>query len=71
MTTTVKFSSKIEKRVLDELRKYAEESKKNISVVLNEAVAEYLARARVRPAFVKASTTVIEEHEELLEKLAR
>ena len=71
MTTTVKFSSKIEKRVLDELRKYAEESKKNISVVLNEAVAEYLARERVRPAFVKASTSVIEENEELLEKLAR
>jgi predicted transcriptional regulator len=71
MATTVKFSSKIEKKILDELREYAEESKKNISVVLNEAVTEYLARARVRPAFIKASSEVLEEHKELLEKLAR
>ena len=71
MTTTVKFSSKMEKKVLEELRSYAAESKKNISVVLNEAVAQYLARARVRPVFVDAASEVMDEHQELLEKLAK
>ena len=71
MDTTVKFSSKIEKKILEELRNYASESKKNISVVLNEAVAEYLAKVRVRPTFISASSAVMDEHEELLEKLAK
>lgn len=70
MAETVKFSSKIEKHVLDDLRRYAEESKKNISVVLNEAVAEYVAKVRLRPAFMDAATSVIEENRDLLKKLA-
>jgi hypothetical protein len=71
MATTVKFSSKIEERTLNELRTYADESKRNISDVLNEAVAEYLSRARLRPAFIAAAASVIDEHVELLTKLAQ
>ncbi len=71
MDTTVKFSSKIEKKVLEELRHYASESKKNISVVLNEAVSDYLAKVRVRPTFISASSAVMDEHKELLAKLAK
>ncbi len=71
MAETVKFSSKIEKHTLDELRKYAEESNKNISFVLNEAVAEYVAKVRLRPVFMNAASAVIEENKVLLEKLAQ
>lgn len=71
MDTTVKFSSKMEKKILEELRNYASESKKNISVVLNEAVADYLAKVRVRPTFIDASSAVMDEHKELLAKLAK
>lgn len=71
MADTVKFSSKIEKRTLDELRKYAEESNQNISFVLNEAVAEYVAKVRLRPVFMDAASAVIEDNKELLSKLAQ
>ena len=71
MAETVKFSSKIEKQTLDELRKHAEESNKNISFVLNEAVAEYLAKVRLRPVFMEAASAVIEENKVLLQKLAQ
>ncbi len=67
----VKFSSKIEKQNLDDLRAYASESKTNISIVLNEAVAEYLASVRVRPTFIEASSEVLDEHTKLLDKLAQ
>lgn len=67
----VKFSSKLDEAVLEELRGYAKESGRSIASVLTEAVEEYLARARVRPAFRSAVEEVLEEHDELLERLAR
>ena len=71
MAETVKFSSKIEKHTLDELQKYAEESDKSISVVLDEAVTKYVAKVRLRPAFMEVASAVIEENKVLLKKLAR
>jgi len=71
MDTKIKFSSKLEKRLLDQLKNYSKTSKKNISVVLNEAVAEYLKRVRLRPAFIDASEEVIKENKELLKVLAK
>ena len=66
----VKFSSKIEEKVLEELRAYAQDSHKNISDVLTEAVSEHLSRVRVRPAFRRALVSVLDRNEVLLRKLA-
>lgn len=71
MTPLVKFSSKIDPRVLKELRVYAKESGRSISVLVTEAVAEHLRRVRIRPAFHRALDQVISEHDELLKRLAR
>ena len=71
MSSTVKFSSKMDEKVLEQLRAYAAESERNISAILSEAVGEYLARIRVRPVFIEAASQVIDENEELLERLAK
>ena len=59
------------KDVLERLRGYAESSDRSISQIVSEAVAEYLGRVEVRPAFRQAVDEVIREHEELLKELAR
>jgi predicted transcriptional regulator len=71
MDTTEKFSTKLNKEVLARLRDYAESSDRSISAIVSEAVAEYLARIEVRPAFRNAVDEVIRDHEELLKELAR
>ena len=71
MQTTEKFSSKMSKKVLRDLRAYAEQSKIPISSVLDQAVADYLARIKVRPAFFVAAAEVMDEHDELLKRLAK
>lgn len=67
----VKFSSKIESSVLKELRSFAQESKRSISDLLTEAVSSHLQDIRVRPAFRRAMTEVLDENDELLKRLAR
>lgn len=71
MGTMAKFSSKMRPEVLDELRKHATESGRTLASVLDEAAEQYLARERVRPAFREAAEQVMDEHAELLERLAR
>ncbi|MCA8924321.1 MAG: hypothetical protein KDD82_21100 [Planctomycetes bacterium] len=71
MADTIKFSSKIEQQALDELRRFAKESGRSISSILTEAVTEYLARARVRPVFLNATEQVLNEHSDLLTRLAQ
>jgi hypothetical protein len=71
MSTTVKFSSKLEESVLQDLKDYAAESSTDIYVILNKAVEEYLAKVRVRPVFMNAAASVIDENEELLQRLAK
>jgi predicted transcriptional regulator len=71
MDTTDKFSTKMNKEVLAKLREYAQASDRSISLIVSEAVAEYLARVEVRPAFRNAVEDVIREHEELLRELAK
>lgn len=71
MSTAIKFSSKIDKNVLGELKKFAKESHMSISGLLTKAVQEYLSRVRVRPAFREAAQEVVSEHEELLKRLAK
>ncbi len=71
MDASEKFSTKVNKEVLARLRDYAQSSDRSISQIVSEAVAEYLGRVEVRPAFRDAVDEVIRENEELLKELAR
>lgn len=66
-----KFATQLDETTLFELRKYAKSSGRSISSVVNEAVGEYLARAQVRPAFRDAMSEVLDEHADLLSRLAK
>jgi predicted DNA-binding protein len=59
------------KEVLARLRDYAQSSDRSIAQIVSEAVAEYIERIEVRPAFRSAVDEVISEHEQLLKELAR
>lgn len=41
------------------------------SWVVNEAVAEYLERSRVRPAFLSSMDRVLNKHADLMGRLAK
>lgn len=71
MDEPVKFATQIDKEVLVELKQYAQEADRSISGIVSEAVAEYLSKARVRPAFRNAVEEVMAENEELLQRLAK
>ncbi len=71
MGDQVKFSSTMRPELLEELRRHAAESGRTFASVLGEAAEAYLARERVRPAFREAAEQVLEEHAELLARLAR
>lgn len=71
MDTSEKFSTKMNAAVLERLRDYAHSSDRSISQIVSEAVAEYLSRVEVRPAFRQAVDEVLRENEELLRELAR
>ena len=66
-----KFATQIDETTLDELRAYAKSTGRSISGVVSEAVGEYLKRANVRPAFRNAMDEVLEDHAELLDRLAK
>jgi hypothetical protein len=65
-----KFATQIDEKALEELRSYAKTTGRSISSVVSEAVEEYLKKATVRPAFRDAMSEVLEDHAELLKKLA-
>lgn len=65
-----KFATQIDESALRDLRAYAKSTGRSISGVVTEAVEEYLKRASVRPAFRSAMTEVLEDHAELLKRLA-
>ena len=66
-----KFATQIDETTLEELRSYAKSTGRSISGVVSEAVEEYLNRAKVRPAFQNAMNEVLDDHAELLERLAK
>ena len=66
-----KFATQIDEKVLEDLKSYVSEADRSISSVVTEAVAEYLHRSRLRPAFRSAMDEVLDEHEELLKRLAK
>jgi hypothetical protein len=67
----VKFASLVDAKVLKDLRAYAAETDRSISSMVSEALAEYLAKVKVRPAFQSAMEEVLAEHEDLLNRLAK
>lgn len=66
-----KFSTLVDEAVLLGLKQYSQDSGKSISWLVNEAVAEYLERSRVRPAFVNSMNRVLEKHADLMRRLAK
>lgn len=68
---SMKFATQLDETTLEELRAYAKSTGRSISSVVNEAVGEYLNRAQVRPAFTNAMDEVLDEHADLLQRLAR
>ncbi len=71
MAAPTKFASQMDPALLKDLKLYAKETDRTLSGVIGEAVAQYLERARVRPAFRDASDEVLRDHAELLDRLAR
>jgi predicted transcriptional regulator len=67
----IKFASQVDAKVLRDLRAYAEQNDRSISSVVTEALAEYLAKAQIRPAFQTSMEEVLVEHSELLSRLAK
>ena len=66
-----KFATQIDEKVLQDLKSFAEKSQRSISSVVSEAVAEYIHKARLRPAFKNAMDEVLNDNEELLKQLAK
>ena len=66
-----KFSTQIDENVLEDLKSYAKSSDRSLSGLVTDAVAEYLSRIKVRPAFKEAMNEVLNENEELLKRLAK
>ena len=66
-----KFATQMDEKVLKDLKSYANETDRSISNVVTEAVAEYLQRVKVRPAFRSAMDEVLDDHSELLKRLAK
>lgn len=66
-----KFATQIDENVLKELKAYVKSADRSISNVVTEAVAEYLQKVKLRPAFRSAMDEVLNDHAELLEKLAK
>lgn len=66
-----KFATQIDEAVLKDLKAFAKKTERSISRVVTEAVKEYIAKAQVRPAFKSAMDEVLDDHAELLKRLAK
>lgn len=66
-----KFATQIDEQVLKDLKAYARENDRSIGRVVSDAVADYLQKIKIRPGFIRAMDEVLEEHEELLRRLAK
>ncbi len=66
-----KFATQIDEKVLKDLKSYVKATYRSISSVVTEAVAEYIERSKLRPAFRSAIDEVLDEHQELLKRLAK
>ena len=67
----IKISSKVDEAVWEALKTAAHESNQNISGMVNEAIAEYLQRRRVRPAVLSHLDDAMRENAALGVLLAK
>jgi hypothetical protein len=61
----------LEPALHEALVQHARASGQSVEAALHEAVARFLATSKVRPSFRAASEAVLEEHADLLARLAR
>ena len=66
-----KFATQMDEKILKDLKTYVVDADRTISSVVTEAVAEYLQRSKMRPAFRSAMDEVLNDHQELLKRLAK
>lgn len=66
-----KFATQMDEKVLKDLKTYVNEADRSISSVVTEAVSEYLQRSKLRPAFRNAMDEILDDHQELLKRLAK
>lgn len=66
-----KFSAQMDAEILERLRAHAAQTGRTLAWLLTRASTEYLEREQLRPAFTSAADEVLEEHAELLDRLAR
>jgi hypothetical protein len=66
-----KFATQIDAKVLKDLKTFAHQTDRSISSVVSDAIEEYIHRVRLRPAFQKAMDEVLDDHSELLKRLAK
>lgn len=71
MSEMDKFSTKIDRKVHRELKQYAEVSGRTVASIVSEAVAEYVARQRVRPEVMRSFESVLARHDDLMRRLAK
>lgn len=71
LMSVVKFATQVDEAVLREVRATAKETGQSISRLVEDALVEHLRRVRVRPAFREAMDEVLDEHAELLQRLAK
>ena len=67
---TVKISSKLDEKAWNDLKEIANETHRSISVLLTEAVREYVQRRRVRPSVLRRLEMSMDENEQLGKLLA-
>ena len=67
----IKISSKVEETEWEDLKALSAESHQSISGLLTEAIREYGARRRVRPAVLKHLDDSMRENEDLGRRLAK
>jgi predicted transcriptional regulator len=71
MARMVKFSAQMDAEVLEGLREHAARTGRTLGWVMTQASAQYLQREQLRDPFIAAAEEVLDEHAELLERLAR
>jgi len=68
--SSIKVSSKVEESVWNDLKDLANESHRNVSGLLTEAIADYVRRHRIRPEVLDKLEVSMDENEKLGRLLA-
>lgn len=68
--SAIKISSKVEEAVWADLHDLAEETDRNLSSLLTEAIRDYVRKHRIRPEVLEHLESSIRENDELGQRLA-